>query len=124
MSTFEIETARERRQDVAHVREHERVLRHVRAAHVLGQAGRRRLRADELVGRLRAVAHRQRPVRVQLAGLADAGDEVVDRDLAQRFARARAFRMSRCSRPPLARLTRATGSPSQKCTISSTSMLV
>ena len=59
---FEIEAAREAVENLVHVREHERVLRHVRLAHVLGQAGAGRLLMDELVGRLRAVAHRQRAV--------------------------------------------------------------
>ena len=80
----ERQAARQRLEDVAHLAEHERVLLHVRAAHALGQPGGRRLRVHELVGRLRAVAHRQRGVHVELAGLADPGDQVVDRDLAQR----------------------------------------
>src|SRR4029079_11784466 len=53
----------------------------------LGQPGRRRLRVRELVGRLRAGPHRQRGVHVQLARLADPGNELLDRDLAQDVAR-------------------------------------
>jgi hypothetical protein len=83
----ERETARQRGQDGAHLRQHERVLLHVRAAHPLGKAGRRRLRADEIVRRLRAVAHRQRAVGVELAGGAGARDQFVDWNLAQHVAR-------------------------------------
>ena len=82
----ERQPARQRLEDVAHLAEHERVLLHVRAAHALGQTRGRRLRVDELVGGLRAVAHRQRGVHVELAGLADPRDQVVDRDLAQDVA--------------------------------------
>ena len=56
-----------------------------------GNAGRSRLGPDELVGRLRAVAHRQLGVHVELAGFADAGDQLFDRDRAERFARALRF---------------------------------
>ena len=57
------------------------------AAQALGQPGARRLRAHELVRRLRAVAHRQLGVGVELAGLRHARDEIVDRDPPQRIAR-------------------------------------
>ena len=84
----EREPARQRLEDVAHLAQHERVLLHVRAAHALGESRARRLRVDELVGGLRAIAHGERGVHVQLAGPADARDQIVDRDLAQRVARA------------------------------------
>jgi len=41
------------------------------------------LRVDELVGRLRAVADRQRRIQVEIAGTARAIDQVVDRQAAQ-----------------------------------------
>ena len=46
-------------------------------AHVLGQAGRGRLLTGELVGRLRAVAQRQRGVQIQIGRLLDPLDQVV-----------------------------------------------
>ena len=82
----EREAARERREDVAHLGEHERVLLHVRAAEPLGQAGARRLRADEFIGRLSPVAHWEGGVHVQLARLPDPDDQLVDRNLPQDFA--------------------------------------
>jgi hypothetical protein len=87
-STSSDEAARQRLEDAAHLAEHERVLLHVRAAHPLRQARAGRLRVRELVGGLRAVAHRQRAVHVQLAGASDTRDQIVDRDLTQQVARA------------------------------------
>ena len=84
----ERQPSRERRQDPPHLRQHERVLLHVRAAHALWKPRARRLRPRELLGRLRSVAHRERGVHVELAGGADARDQIVDRDLAQGLARA------------------------------------
>ena len=66
--------------------EHEVVLLHVELAHVLGQAGRGRLHARELVGRLRAVAERQLGLGVEFAGLLHHLQQVRDRDLAQHVA--------------------------------------
>ena len=83
----EREPARQRRQDAPHLGKHEAVLLHVRAAHSFGEARARRLRARELVRRLRPVAHRQRRVHVELAGRTDTSNEIVDWDLAQHFAR-------------------------------------
>ena len=85
----EREPARQRRQDAPHLGQHEPVLLHVGPAHPLGQARARRLGARELLGRLRPIAHRQRRVHVELAGVADAGDEIVNRNLAQHLASAR-----------------------------------
>ena len=83
-------------EDASHLGQHERVLLHVRAAQTLGDAGRARLRADELVGRLRAVAHRQLGVRVELAGLADALRSARAIGISRSASRARwALRMSR-----------------------------
>ena len=66
--------------------EHEVVLLHVEPAHVLGQAGGRRLHAGELVGRLRAVAQRQLGLGVEFAGLLHHLQQVGDGDLAQHVA--------------------------------------
>ncbi len=92
---IEGEPPRQRRQDVPHLGEHERVLLHVRAAHPLGQAGARRLGVGKLVGALRAIAHRERRVHVELARPADARHQFVNRNLAQHLARA-------CSLPHVA----------------------
>src|SRR5262249_7147592 len=85
----EREAACQRREDAPHLGKHERVLLHVRAAHAFGQAGRRRLRADELAGRLPAVAHRQRAGGVEPARVGDARDQLVDGHAAKHLARAR-----------------------------------
>ena len=55
---------------------------------------------------------------------ADARDQLVDRDLAQHVARALRLAHVAPISPPLARLTFAIGSPVEKWTTSSTSMLV
>jgi hypothetical protein len=85
----EVEAARQRRQNRAHLRQHEPVFLHVRAAHALRQPGAGRLRADERIRRLRPVADRERGVQIELAGGADPRDQVIDRDFAQDVARAR-----------------------------------
>ena len=73
-------------QDLPHVAEHEGILRDVGAAHVLRQSGAGRLLADEILRRLHAVAHRQRPVFVQVGGLTHTLDQVVAGDLPQDVA--------------------------------------
>ena len=83
---LEIEPAREALQNLRHVLEHERILRHVRAAHVLGQAGAGRLLVHEIVRRLRAVAHRQRAVLVEIGRLAEHRDQLVGRKAEQGIA--------------------------------------
>ncbi len=52
----EIEAARQGVENFLHLVEHEMIFLHVEATHMLGQAGGRRLHADELIRRLRAVA--------------------------------------------------------------------
>ena len=83
--------AREAVENLVHVREHEVVLRHVELAHVLGQAGGRGLLAREVVGRLRAVAHRQRGVAVEVGGLLEHLGEFLDGDIAEHLAGARSL---------------------------------
>ena len=73
-------------QDLPHVAQHERILRDVGAAHVLRQSGAGRLLADEILRRLRAVAHRQRPGLVQVGGLTHALDQIVAGDLTEEVA--------------------------------------
>ena len=63
---IEVQAAGEAVEDLIHVAQHERILLHVRPAHVLGQAGAGRLLMDEIVRRLRAVAHRQGAAFVQI----------------------------------------------------------
>ena len=62
------------------------VLVHVRPAHVLGQAGGRRLVVDEVLRALRAAAERQIRVQVEVGGLDHHGDQFARRDLAQDVA--------------------------------------
>ena len=83
---FEIEPAREAVENLLHVLEHERILRHVGPAHVLGQAGAGRLLMHEIVRRLRAVAHRQRAVLVQIGRLAEHRDQLAAGELLQHVA--------------------------------------
>jgi hypothetical protein len=70
-------------EDLVHVGEDELVLLHVEPAHVLGQAGGRRLHAREVVGRLRAVAQRQVGLGVQFARLLHDAEQVLDGDVAE-----------------------------------------
>ena len=63
------------------------VLLHVEPAHVLGQAGGRRLHADELIGRLRSVAKREFGLDVQISRLLYAIDQLGNGYLTQNFPR-------------------------------------
>ena len=85
----ERQAAGQRRENGAHLGQHERIFLHVRPAHPLGQPRARRLRPHELVGRLAAVAHRQRGIHIQLARLAGARHQLGDRNLAQHLTRPR-----------------------------------
>ena len=85
-------------------------------AHVLRQAGRGRLLPGEFVGRLRAVAHRQRGVEIQVAAFLIRSINSSGVISQQRLRAFLALRMSRCSKPPLAWLTSAIGSPVMKWT--------
>ncbi len=69
-----------------HVRKHEEILLHVRLAHVLRQPGCRRLSAGELVGRLHAIADRERVVEIEIAGPFDPLDQFVARYFAKQVA--------------------------------------
>ena len=82
----EIETAGQGLQHFAHVRQHEVVLVHVRPAHVLGQAGGRRLVVDEVLRGLAAVAEGQVRGQVEVGGLDHHGDQLAGLDLAQDVA--------------------------------------
>ena len=81
-----VQAPRQRCQDGPHLPQHERVLLHVRAAHVLRHAGTGRLRLDELLWRLAAIANRQRRVHVEFACLGRHGNEFVYRELTKRFS--------------------------------------
>ena len=78
---------------------------------------------DELVGGLRAVAHRQRGVHVELARLAGPGNQVVDRDLAQRVARALRLPRVTLHEAPVGAADLRNRLTVEKWTTSSTSML-
>ncbi len=92
----EIESPRQAAENLLHVLEHERILGHVRPAHMLGQPRARRLLMDEIVGRLRAVAHRQRAVLIQIGRFAKHGNQLATWNCPQRIAG-----LLRCAHVPL-----------------------
>ena len=83
---LQIEPARQRFQDLVHVRQHEVVLLHVVSAHVFRQAGGSRLLAGEVLGRLLTVAHGQRAILVEIRRLLHHADQLRDRDLGEDLA--------------------------------------
>ncbi len=70
-------------EDVAHPRQDEVVLRHVRRTHVLGQARGGGLNGAEFLRRLRAIAQRQGRGEIKIGRLLAVFDERGDRNLAQ-----------------------------------------
>ena len=74
---IQIESSRQRIEDVGHVLEHKRVLLHVRQAHVLGQPRGGRLLMRELRWRLLPIADRNSPFGVMVGGLCQAVHQVI-----------------------------------------------
>ena len=83
---IQIQTSRQRAQDIADLVQHVPELGHVHAAHVLGKARGGRLLPDELLGSLSPLSQRQLGRREQAAGLLDPGQKLLGREFAQHLA--------------------------------------
>ena len=83
---LQIEPARQRFQDPAHIRQHEVVLLHVGFAHMLRQPGGSRLLVGEVLRRLLTVAHGQCVIQVEVRGHFHHADQLRDRDLGEDLA--------------------------------------
>jgi hypothetical protein len=75
-------------ENLVHAREHEVVLLHVRAAHMLGKAGGRRLVLHEVRGTLNAVSEGKLRLHIEVRGFLHHRQEVLGRDLAEHVPRA------------------------------------